>query len=74
MSEKIDGMLHYTNAGKRRNLSSGIWTFLLTSKVIAAVMWFLRRRKLQRTGRHKKHEFEGMAFPSGDGNVKYRDS
>ena len=74
VNNEIDAMLHYANAGKRRNLSHGLWRLFLVSIVSAAVMWILRRRNRRHTGRHKKHELEIMAFPSGNGQVKYRDS
>jgi hypothetical protein len=73
VSKKVEEMLDYTHASSR-NASSGFGKLFLVSTAIGAVAWYVRKQKIQLTGRHKKREFEFGSFPSSKGSTKYRDS
>ena len=64
---KMESLLEYKDTS-----TDSIFYLGLGIVVLLATYYFLKKRKIRASGRHKKDDEN--RFPSGNGTIKYRDS
>jgi LPXTG-motif cell wall-anchored protein len=67
MDSKMESLLEYKDTS-----TDSIFYLGLGIVVLLATYYFLKKRKIRASGRHKKDDEN--RFPSGNGTIKYRDS